>query len=64
MGEKAVLIGLITPDVTPELVDEYCWSLDFLARTAGAKTIKQFTQRLPHPDNKTFLGKGKNRRSC
>ena len=59
MGEKAVLIGLITPDVTPELVDEYLSELDFLARTAGAKTIKQFTQRLPHPDNKTFLGKGK-----
>ena len=59
MGEKAVLIGLITPDVTPELVDEYLLELDFLARTAGAKTIKQFTQRLPHPDNKTFLGKGK-----
>ena len=59
MAEKAVLIGLITPDVTPELVDEYLSELDFLARTAGAKTIKQFTQRLPHPDNKTFLGKGK-----
>ena len=59
MAEKAVLIGLITPDVTPELVDEYLLELDFLARTAGAKTIKQFTQRLPHPDNKTFLGKGK-----
>ena len=59
MGEKAVLIGLITPDLTPELVDEYLLELDFLARTAGAKTIKQFTQRLAHPDNKTFLGKGK-----
>ena len=59
MKEKAVLIGLITPDLTPELVDEYLLELDFLARTAGAKTIKQFTQRLAHPDNKTFLGKGK-----
>ena len=59
MGEKAVLIGLITPDVTPELVEEYLLELDFLARTAGAKTVKQFTQKLPHPDNKTFLGKGK-----
>ena len=59
MGEKAVLIGLITPDVTPELVEEYLLELDFLARTAGAETVKQFTQKLPHPDNKTFLGKGK-----
>jgi GTP-binding protein HflX len=59
MGEKAVLIGLITPDVTQELVEEYLLELDFLARTAGAETVKQFTQKLPHPDNKTFLGKGK-----
>ncbi|MBT5859040.1 MAG: GTPase HflX [Flavobacteriales bacterium] len=59
MGEKAVLIGLITPDVTLELVEEYLLELDFLARTAGAETVKQFTQKLPHPDNKTFLGKGK-----
>ena len=59
MSEKAVLIGLITPDLTTELVEEYLLELDFLARTAGAKTVKQFTQKLPHPDNKTFLGKGK-----
>lgn len=64
MGEKAVLIGLITPDVTPELVEEYLLELDFLARTAGAKTVKQFTQKLPHPDNKTFLGKGKTEEVC
>ncbi|MGY8987655.1 MAG: GTPase HflX [Flavobacteriales bacterium] len=59
MGEKAVLIGLITPNLKTELVEEYLLELDFLARTAGAKTVKQFTQKLPHPDNKTFLGKGK-----
>ena len=59
MHEKAVLIGLITPDLTTELVEEYLLELDFLSRTAGAKTVKQFTQKLPHPDNATFLGKGK-----
>ena len=59
MSEKAVLIGLITPEVTSELVEEYLLELDFLARTAGAKTVKQFTQKLAHPDNATFLGKGK-----
>ena len=64
MQEKAILIGLITPDVTPELVEEYLLELDFLARTAGAKTVKQFTQKLPHPDNKTFLGKGKTEEVC
>ncbi len=64
MQEKAILIGLITPEVTLELVEEYLLELDFLARTAGAKTVKQFTQKLPHPDNKTFLGKGKTEEVC
>ena len=59
MYERAVLIGLITPEVTEDLVSEYLLELDFLARTAGAITVKQFTQKLPNPDNKTFLGKGK-----
>src|SRR5687767_7648236 len=33
--------------------------LAFLAETAGAKAIKRFTQKLPHPDSRTFIGKGK-----
>ena len=57
--EKAVLIGLITADVTKEQAYEYLDELAFLADTAGAKPIRNFTQKLPHPDNKTFLGKGK-----
>ena len=59
MQEKAILIGLITPNISEELVLEYLLELDFLASTAGAKTIKKFTQKLPHADNATFLGKGK-----
>ena len=57
--EKAILIGLITPDITQEQAYEYLDELSFLAKTAGAKPIRKFTQKLPHPDNKTFLGKGK-----
>jgi len=59
MIEKAILIGLITPDITQEQAYEYLDELSFLAKTAGAKPIRKFTQKLPHPDNKTFLGKGK-----
>jgi len=59
MSEKAILIGLITPEVTKEQAHEYLDELAFLADTAGAKPIRNFTQKLPHPDNKTFLGKGK-----
>ena len=57
--EKAILRGLITPDVTKEQAYEYLDELAFLADTAGAKPVRNFTQKLPHPDNKTFLGKGK-----
>lgn len=57
--EKAVLIGLITADVTQEQAYEYLDELAFLAKTAGAEPIRNFTQKLKHPDNKTFLGKGK-----
>ena len=57
--EKAVLIGLITANVTKDQAYEYLDELAFLADTAGAKPVRIFTQKLPHPDNKTFLGKGK-----
>ena len=57
--EKAVLIGLIQKEVTPEQVREYLDELAFLAETAGALAVERFTQRLPHPDSRTFVGKGK-----
>jgi GTP-binding protein HflX len=55
----AVLIGLIQKDQTETQVREYLDELAFLADTAGAKAVKIFIQRLPHPDSKTFIGKGK-----
>jgi GTP-binding protein HflX len=42
----------------PQVV-EYLDELAFLADTAGVESIKRFTQKLPHPDSKTFVGKGK-----
>ena len=57
--ERAVLVGLIQKDVSEELIHEYLDELEFLAHTAGAETVKRFTQRLPHPDTRTFIGKGK-----
>src|SRR6187431_3008337 len=57
--EKAVLVGLIHKDQTETRVQEYLDELAFLAETAGAITIKKFTQRLAHPDSKTYIGKGK-----
>ena len=59
MSEKAILIGLITPKLTQDQVDEYLEELSFLAKTAGVNPVKRFTQKLTNPDNTTFLGKGK-----
>ncbi|RPD38559.1 GTPase HflX [Chitinophaga barathri] len=57
--ERAVLIGLIHKEQTEAQVHEYLDELAFLADTAGATAVKRFTQRLPHPDRATFIGKGK-----
>jgi len=57
--EKAILVGVITPEISKEQSLEYLEELAFLAKTAGAEPVNSFTQRLPLPDNKTFLGKGK-----
>ena len=57
--ENAVLIGLVYKEQSETQVNEYLDELTFLAETAGAKAIKRFTQKLAHPDSKTFVGKGK-----
>jgi len=57
--EKAVLVGLIHDGQTEHQVKDYLEELKFLAETAGAICVKKFTQKLQHPDSRTFLGKGK-----
>ena len=57
--ENAVLVGVVKKTDTDHQVSEWLDELAFLAETAGAKTKKRFTQRLLHPDTKTFVGKGK-----
>lgn len=58
-SEAALLVGVITPNQSEELTLEYLSELEFLADTAGARVVRQFTQRLPHPDPRTFVGSGK-----
>ncbi len=50
---------MVKKDETEQEVNEYLDELSFLAETAGAETIKRFTQKMQKPDSKTFLGKGK-----
>lgn len=58
-AETAVLVGLITPQQNEAKTKEYLDELEFLADTAGAVTVKRFTQRLNGPSMVTYVGKGK-----
>ena len=57
--ETAILVGLITPNQNERKTQEYLDELEFLATTAGAVTIKRFTQRMNGPSSVTYLGIGK-----
>lgn len=57
--ETAVLVGIITPQQNERKTTEYLDELQFLAETAGARTVKRFTQRLNGPSSVTYLGIGK-----
>ncbi len=57
--ETAVLVAVVPKEQSDEQTTEYLDELEFLAETDGVKTLKRFTQRLAHPDNKSYVGKGK-----
>jgi GTP-binding protein HflX len=57
--EKAILVSVVTREQRENQVVEYLDELAFLAETAGAITVKRFIQKLPAPDSRTYIGKGK-----
>ena len=57
--ETAVLVALITPQQDEAKTKEYLDELEFLAETAGARTIRCFTQRANGPSQVTYVGSGK-----
>ncbi len=57
--ERAVIVGIITPQQDEWRTAEYLDELEFLATTAGAETVRRFTQRLNGPSSTTYLGSGK-----
>ena len=57
--ERAVLIGVATPDTPFEKMNEYLTELAFLVDTAGGVAVRKIIQNLPHPDPRTYLGSGK-----
>ena len=58
-AETAILVGLITKEQDEAKTKEYLDELEFLADTAGAVTVKRFTQRLNGPSSVTYVGQGK-----
>ena len=57
--DTCILVGLVNQKQTEEKITEYLDELEFLAETAGIKTVKRFTQKLERPDSKVFIGTGK-----
>ncbi len=58
-AETAVLVALVTKTQNERKTNEYLDELEFLAETAGARTVARFTQRLDFPNSVTYVGKGK-----
>ena len=58
-AETAILVALITKRQDERKTNEYLDELEFLAETAGAVTVKRFTQRVDGPSSITYVGKGK-----
>ncbi len=57
--ETAVLVGLITKEQDEAKTKEYLDELEFLADTAGAVTVRRFTQKMAGPSSVTYIGSGK-----
>lgn len=58
-AETAVLVGLVTKEQDEAKTKEYLDELEFLADTAGAVTVKRFTQKVGGPSQTTYVGSGK-----
>ena len=53
------MVGVVTSAQSEQQLNEYLDELAFLSETAGVIAVKRFTQKLAHPDSRTFVGKGK-----
>jgi GTPase len=57
--DRAVLIGVLTPDISHETFQEYLDELTFLLDTAGGEVMKTFIQKMDRRDSRYFVGSGK-----
>ena len=57
--EKTAIVGIVTQNQSEEKLNEYLDELEFLTFTAGGEVVKRFSQKMEHPNPKTFVGTGK-----
>ena len=57
--ERAVLVAVIRDHQEPRQAEEFLDELEFLATTADIETVHRFTQRLPQPSSRIYVGPGK-----
>lgn len=57
--ERAVVVSVIPQGTDEERVKENLDELEFLAETAGAQSIKRFTQKVDKANSRTYVGTGK-----
>ena len=57
--EHAVLVAVIRDNQEPRQAEEFLDELEFLAETADIVSVRRFTQRLPQPSSRIYVGPGK-----
>ncbi len=57
--ERAILVGIVTPEISEATAQEYLDELAFLTETAGAEPVRYFVQKVDHANPRTFVNKGK-----
>ena len=57
--ERAVLVAVVRDNQDPRQTEEFLDELEFLAETADICSVKRFTQRLPQPSSRIYVGPGK-----
>ena len=59
LRERAVVVAVIRDGQSVEQAEEFLGELEFLAETADIVTVRRFTQRLPQPSSRIYVGPGK-----
>lgn len=57
--ERAVLVAVVHDSQELRQSEEYLDELEFLAETADITTVRRFSQRLPQPSSRIYVGPGK-----